>query len=291
MKGLTLPLQKRNLRTLLAGIGLILLTNAVVLAGVAYNRSGTPESSITLTERELGLPFYSRMRKENSGISVRITMRNKGSALSPYYSYRREANWLTKEKLAELGFDVSKPIDDTQDWRDFKRQKEREIILVLEYDGEAYQALLNAAQQQVAELTAKLQDNSSSTSTVDKNKLKQAKNTLQREQNSASRLFVIDAGLDPEALRQQYPDNSKYLLLKGVAGIYINRDPDGTRKYDGYIKTLSITNINIPLEYHDALQPALDESYKQGKNLPPRYEITLNIGKRLEPWVVGVKEL
>ena len=42
-----------NWRRLGASVGLLVLTNAVVLAGVAYNRSGEPEVEITLTEREL----------------------------------------------------------------------------------------------------------------------------------------------------------------------------------------------------------------------------------------------
>ena len=288
MKGL--GLHKRNLRTLLAGIGLIVLTNVIVLAGVAYNRSGTPESSITLTERELALPFFYGARKENSGISLHIQTRSKGSALIPYY-YRQESNWLTQEKLAELGFDVTTPIDDTSDWGDFKRQKEKEVIVVLEYNGEAWQAALNGAQQEVAELTAKQQATASPLSVEDQNKLKQAEVKLAREQNSASRLFLVDAGLNQDALRQQYPDNTRYLLLKGLAGVYVNRVNNKTRSYSGYIKSLSIPDINIPIDYHDVLKPALEQGYRSEQDQPPRYEVTLNIGKRLEPWVVGVKEL
>jgi len=282
----SLRLHKRNLRTLLAGIGLILLTNAIVLAGVAYNRSGTPESSITLTERELALPFFYGMRKENSGISLRIQYRSKGSSLFNYYSYFQEASWLSNEKLAELGFDVSQPIDDTDEWGDYKHQKQKEVILVLEYNGEAYQAALTAAQQKVAELQAK-----APTAKFDKNELQQAERNLAQEQSTNSRLFLIDAGLNPEALRQRYPDNSKYLLLKGLAGLLVDRKPDRTRNYNGYIKSLSITHINIPLDYHDVLKPAMDEGYRSEENQPPRYEVTLNIGQRLEPWVVGVRGL
>ncbi len=35
------------------GIGLIALTNAVALGGVWWNRSATPESALTLSQREL----------------------------------------------------------------------------------------------------------------------------------------------------------------------------------------------------------------------------------------------
>ena len=39
--------------TLAIGIALIVLTNAVALGGVWWNRSATPESALTLSQREL----------------------------------------------------------------------------------------------------------------------------------------------------------------------------------------------------------------------------------------------
>lgn len=287
MKGL--HLSKHNLRTLLAGIGLILLTNAVVLAGVAYNRSGQPESSVTLTERELALPFYYgalyNASSENSGIDLQFRYRSKGSALIGFNYLRQEGNWLTLEKLAELGFDVSTPIDTHDEWSDFKRQKEKEVILVLEYNGSAYEAALKAAQQEVAELEAK----APLTTREEQNKLTQAKTNLEQEQTSASRLFLIDAGLSQEALRQQYPDTSKYLLLKGLAGVYIIANEDRSRTYSGYIRALSIPSVNIPHDFHHVLAPALAEGYPGSQTQAPRYEVVLNVGKRLEPWIVAVK--
>jgi len=285
MKGLTL--QKRSLHILLTGIGLIILTNTIVLAGVAYNRSGTPQSSITLTERELAIPYYFGDDEENSGIALRIDYRNKGGYDIPYYMYSRDANWLTKEKLNELGFDVSRPIAKTHEWRDDKHEKEKEVILVLEYDGPAYQAALKAAQQHVAVRKANAAPNSES----DQNEIKEAEFVLKREQNTASRLFIIDGGLDPEKLRQQYPDTSQYLLLKGLVGLYIDRPGDKPSRYSGYIKSLSISEINIPHQYHAVLKPVMEKGNQREENQPPRYKVKVNIGKRLEPWVVGVEGL
>ena len=48
--------------TLIAGLGLILGVNAIVLGGVAYNRSGEPESLLQLSERELYTPFGRALR-------------------------------------------------------------------------------------------------------------------------------------------------------------------------------------------------------------------------------------
>ena len=43
-------------RTLYLGLGLILLTNAVVLGSVWENRSGDRDSTLALTDRELAPP-------------------------------------------------------------------------------------------------------------------------------------------------------------------------------------------------------------------------------------------
>ena len=101
MKLLEMPfaMKRRNLRTMLAGIGLIILTNAVVLAGVAYNRSGEPETRIILTERELNLPYRYGGSKENSGIALRVNFRVDGTSSDKYRYYGNDARWLSKEKL------------------------------------------------------------------------------------------------------------------------------------------------------------------------------------------------
>ena len=44
--------------TLVAGLGLIALTNAVALLGVAWNRSGEPDATLQLSQRELQPPYY-----------------------------------------------------------------------------------------------------------------------------------------------------------------------------------------------------------------------------------------
>lgn len=288
-----LAMKQRNLRALLAGIGLIVVVNAVVLAGVAYNRSGEAESTVTLTERELNLPYRYGRSSENSGIALRFNYRSKGSSVSNYRYYGNDVKWLTKEKLAELGFDATQPLKTNANGNDYRRKTEKEVILVLEYNGEAYQAALTAAQKHLDEIKAEAPADTADWR--DKNKLKQAETNLKHEQSSASRLFVINAGLDQQALRKQYPDNKKYLLLKGLVGVYISniKNDAGTNvgTVSGYLKGLSIQTLHIPLEHHHVLEEAMAEESRLPRGEAPRYEVTLNIGKRLEPWVVEVKEI
>ena len=50
---------------------LLLVVNGIVLGGVYYNRSGIPEATLTMTERELPLAYNYR-HKENSGVTLRL---------------------------------------------------------------------------------------------------------------------------------------------------------------------------------------------------------------------------
>jgi hypothetical protein len=278
----------RHIKALLLGTGLILATNAIVLAGVAYNRSGEPESTITLTERELGLPYYYSGNTENSGIQLRLTHRYGNSGyFSREYKRPESLNWFNKEKLAELGFDVSKSITGDEDKRHYQRLSEKEVFLVLEYNGAAYQSMLQAAQKHVDDLIAD-QANSQ--------KINRAEQNLTREKTSASRLFVIDAGLDRDALRAKYADTTKYLLLKGlvkarITSERITNDGSSELRVVGYIKSLSNKTIHVPLQYHDVLEAVVEEGARRTQNEPPRFEATINIGQRLEPWLVGVEGL
>ena len=57
----------------LLSIGLVAATNLIVLAGVAYNRSGAPDAEVTLTEREVALPWRtSEIGEEDTGVSLRL---------------------------------------------------------------------------------------------------------------------------------------------------------------------------------------------------------------------------
>ena len=275
----------RHFKAMMLGINLIIITNAIVLAGVYYNRSGEPESSIRLTERELSLPYryqYSG-NAENSGIQLRITHRSRDNGyFSRDYEPSESFDWFNEEKLAELGFDVSQAFISDENKRHYQRLREKEVILVLEVNGKAYQSVLAAAQKHYDKLSAEQ-------STVQK--LKRAEENLTREKTSASRLFVIDAGLDRDALRAKYADRTKYLLLKGLVKARIKNNRAGVRTLTGYIRSLSNKTVHVPLQHHEMLEAAVGEGARRQQNEPPRFEATINVGQRLDPWLVGVNRL
>jgi hypothetical protein len=295
----------RHIKALLLGTGLIIATNAIVLAGVAYNRSGEPDSTLTLTERELSLPYYYSGNAENSGIELQLMQRSGISGyLSSDYQSPKSLDWFDKEKLAELGFDVSAPINEDEVTRSYQSLKEKEVILVLEYNGAAYQSVLEAAQKHYDKVLAEQsptqdngQKNSEKKNSEKKNnknknyKLTQAEDNLTREKTFASRLFVVDAGQDRYVLRAMYPDRAKYFLMKGLVMAQIKNNGSGGQKLVGYIKSLSNPLIHVPLQYHEVLEAVMADKTHRNQNEPPRYEATINIGRRLEPWLGGVKGL
>ena len=234
--------------TLFAGLALILLTNAVALLGVYWNRSGEPESLLTLTQRELQRPYGWGMNRENSGVSLRIVWRVPTAQRSWNFAYSGgNPVWLDKDKVGSLGFDFNPPKEMQENFRWASRQLSREVLLVLEQDGPAYQQSLQQARQFAAEQDAKLAalPNDKSLQQLAKTAHDQAR----MEEADNSRLFAVDAGLDLDELRKQYPDRNRYAIVRAqVRPSYLS----GLGKFTGNIDQISIDEINVPYEFHSA---------------------------------------
>lgn len=270
-------------RTLIAGVSLILAVNAIALAGVAFNRSGAPESTVQLSERELQAPGRWKS-KENSGVALSLRWRVHSGIDVPetyyeYASYGGTAAWLDKAKLAALGIEVSQ--EQSRMARNFKLLRMKEVLLVLELDGPAYRQSLERARKKADDEEKLNQANPGNKEFAQRTKA--AKEGLMREELENTRLFVIDAGLDAEALRAQYPDQAHYLIVRGkIRPQQINRDKQ--ERLMGFISAISISQINVPVEF----QPALMQT--EATNKPPRFKATVAYGKRLEPWIVALSE-
>lgn len=269
--------------TLVAGVALILLVNATILAGVAGNRSGDPTSRLQLSERELRLPYGGRNNTENSGVTLNLVWRVSGVD-EPERIYAGDESsggapaWLDRAKLAALGFDVA----DDQARKPAKRWRTREVLLVLEFDGLSHRQALARAQKN-ADDQQKLALANPGHAEFER-RAKQAGALVAREQYESSRLFVVDAGLDAEALRRQYPDRAHALLMRGQIRpqLLAGRAPEP--RLAGYVSALSIGQINVPVKF----QPALRRDAATNRAAP--FEATLAVGQRLEPWLVSVAE-
>ena len=282
-----------------AGV-LLLLSNIFVLSGVAYNRSGEPVSKITLTERELSSPYSYSYRKEDSGVAFYLQWRVLSEKNNnTYYSYYSGAytpvQWLDEKKLTQLGFDTSFDPKQKGSYRFYNNLPERQVYLVLEYDGESYQRALKMAQENLFEKETLLESMPKDISEQEKNRIKgnakSARNILEQEQNSRSRLFVIDADVDDESLRKKYADQTRYLVVKGKVGVTL-QSKNKTSVVRGRITEILNNRIHIPLPYRDQLvEFSKTKKYHQHQGKKPRFQGTFAWGKRYEPWIVGVAML
>ena len=93
-------MNRSNRHNLFAGLGLIVLINAIVLAGVAWNRSEPADSRLLLSERELG-NSSAYWREDDSGLALRLNYRWPNSRPNDYsYNSLRQ---LTPAQMQAVG--------------------------------------------------------------------------------------------------------------------------------------------------------------------------------------------
>jgi hypothetical protein len=281
-----MKLTPRNI--LAAGALLILLANAVALTGVYLNRNGEAESRLTLSQRELTTPWGWSMAKENSGLALSLNWRVIDPAVGEFGGYGFSGgtpDWLDAAHMAALGFDTTLPADGAFGSRRFERQLPREVLLVLELAGPAWQQALEKARQNAARHEAASLANAGSKEFAEK--AKRAQEQLKREEGTNSRLFAIDAGLDRAALRARYADRGRYLILKGTVRPRLATQDKKTR-VTGYVSALAVTQINVPHALRPVLEPALRNHKRTADDPAPRFEAAIAVGQRLEPWIESV---
>jgi hypothetical protein len=277
---------------LIAGLSIIALANAVALGGVAWNRSGEPESVLKLTERELMQPYGSFFDRERGGVEFVINWRVLPSdpLLGRYPGNYGSPEWFDEAKLKELGFNVTRPRAPDRRGRYYDRQLPREALIVLEFDGptwpKAAELARQAAEKELAASAGKPDHGA---------RAKNAAETIKREETRNSRLFAVDAGLDGAALRAKYPDRTRYAIVTGKV-----RPVQSVKgeKLQGYIAEIHNTRVNVPRE----MMPGGPASFRLPPSairhpaettVPadgPAFEATIAFGRRFEPWLVEARK-
>jgi Domain of unknown function (DUF4824) len=280
-----------RLRLLLGAAALVAVVNAVVLAGVAWNRGGEPDAVLTLTERELPTRRDSD-GGENSGVSLGIVRHDwlpdlrghDADALDP---------WLSGQKLAALGFELGPlPRDLAEAHRYAHRQLERRGFLVLQQGGSAWEAW----QARVAEGLARA-EREVRAGTRSARELSDMRSDADHERWTGSRLFAVDAGPDPASLRQAHPDRQAFLILPARFRVHVDGGvpgmgclPSGCRLLG--TATLLIDEVSVPRRLQAALpaaRPWRGAHDVHGASEGPRYEVVLRAGRRREPWVEAIR--
>jgi hypothetical protein len=95
-----------------------------------------------------------------------------------------------------------------------------------------------------------------------------------------TRLFVVDAGRDARALRQHYPDRTRYAIVRGAVRVRLTGDP---QELFGWVATLHCEDINVPRQYLASF------GRLRGYSRPAAsVRVTVAFGARHEPWIQSV---
>ncbi|MBD9513728.1 MULTISPECIES: DUF4824 family protein [Pseudomonadaceae] len=267
---------------LVGGAGLILLVNAVALGGVAWNRSAEPESRLPLSQREL--IRNTTWHNENSGLSLRLRWRtptrDEGS--------RHNRGWLPAidaQKMAKLGFNMPAQVDDDSA-QHFGRQQSRDALLVLELAGPLYEREVQLTRKRLDEARQAADAAPQNARLADERDF--IRRELDSEEKTDTRLLLKDVGLDLQALRTQYPDRQRYLIIHGRVRPISN--------YYQHIWTLGGTangigsdSINVPYQWRGRLDEITAQPHRTSDGLPQPFVAEVAFGRRLEPWIERIE--
>ncbi len=272
---------------LVAALSVVALANVAALAGAAYNRGGTPESTLDLSERELGMGLGSG-DAEDSALAVRLEYLVANGADLDSPALPSIVGWLDAAKLAELGIRGPRPRPASVRYPMPWASASHEVLLVLEFDGPAYrQAVENACAPHAAEAAmaaagvSPRPDRSEVAARLAE--LGARRCTQARERDS--RLFVVDAGRDPTALRARYPDRAHYAIARGMIEVS-SRLEGGVAQVSARVGRLQATTIHVPRSLRAVFETASagDRGRQAG-----RTAAQLAFGRRLEPWLLEAR--
>jgi hypothetical protein len=269
-------------RSLLGAAALVLLVNAFVLARVAWNRTGEPDATVTLTERELprAWPWHAG---ENSGVSLRPVSRL-GIPEGQGASENGDADTLAEPHMRALGFDVRLPATAAEARRFELLHLSRPAWGVFEAEGPAWEAWKQRTERRLAALD--LEVAAGRKTVADARSEREAGQSMLR---GGSRLFIIDVGADADLLRQSHPDRRRQFILPVlVRPRLVGRNWDGpcfppACRLAGWVEP-RISEVNVPAGLQSPLPPAPTRDDKI-----PRYEVDLAIGRGHEPWVTAIR--
>jgi len=209
-----------------------------------------------------GVPEASVVLTERELPLVRLDEDNTGTALRLVWNGgRRAQDWLDVPTLEQLGFDCSVPPDAPTAADHYREQPGRQAWVVLEYEGQAYRDRLAASETE------------------------KQRESVEQE----SRLYAIEVGRDPGALRQRYPERDRFIVLPAV--IDVRWEPESgaddeprAARIEGYIAWSAVSRVHVSRRHAELFAGLPDDGR-------PRYAVTLNFGRRYEPWIAGVRPL
>jgi len=167
-------------------------------------------------------------------------------------------------RLRALGFDCSVPAASPEARAHYGNQPARAAWVVLEHEGEAW------VRWRGGPGTAP-------------------------EAEHASRLFLVDAGPDPDALRRRYPDGGRTLVLPVHVEPVIRADEkSGTRRLGVLVLWEPARRVMVPASLRSAVEPFAEAKPRarddeRERPAAPRYRARLRLGSRDLPRLEAVE--
>jgi hypothetical protein len=275
---------KRSLA--IAAAALLLAVNGWVLLGVARNRFGEPDATLTLSERELQVGRSTG--RENSGVELVLQV-NQWQPGKPIESRYEQAAWLPPQRLAELGFDLALPTSLEEARRLARRQLARRGWAVVQLGGGPWERWAVAVQDEIADLDRKI------AAGAQEPWKKEQRRQLEHELQTGTRLFMVDAASDADALRAIYPDRAAFLILPAEVhlDVWVEKDssacvPPRCRPV-GRVSLLT-GSLQVPRHLQPLLPPepppsrvARDDDLHR-----PRFSAVVRSGARREAWLESI---
>jgi len=276
-----------NRITFVAASAVVVAATAASVGFMAWNRSADRPDVVTLTERELALPFAD---PENTGLWLEVRWQNPPRDLNAADAERVARR--DRTALESLGFDCSLPLADATARDHFRRMLARSGFVVFEYDGESWRAFA----EQVARGAMDAQVPARAVSPGQGPPADSA-DRIRRERMAGSRLIPVDAGADARDLRQRYPDTRRFLVVPALIRIDL---VEPTTEAPGRLAFRVVSPqppvIHVPREHRALLDPLARNRREPAdrwttNDAQPRYEVTVAYGRSHEPWITGVRLL
>jgi hypothetical protein len=275
----------------------VVLANLGALVGVARNRSGAPDATVVLDERELGVETADR---EASAILLRLRYQTAFLDDDPPAARLGEARavrLLDQARLEALGFDCSVPANDGRASSFYRDVLPRPALVVFAVGGPEWEREVAAWQERRRKQTETLV----ALGQLANEAKERARADVAEAPRRLSRLMPVDAGRDGAALRGRYPDRTRFLILPAVVTLHWVGSPEvGGPSLHGHLGEVFPLLLDVPRALRVPLD-SLREPPQRPWLLPrgtalrldhtPRYAVDVSVGRAYQPWITGVRAL
>jgi hypothetical protein len=171
--------------------------------------------------------------------------------------------WLDASKLEELGFECQVPATSPHARQHYGAMGSALVYVVLEYMGEAWK---KSGEQRAA----------------------------------GTRLFAVDAGTDPVALRQKHPNEALHVIVRGLVRPHLREKKDSRQASSsppvlcGRVEQILPPLIFVPSSKAELLRDLRRRGWEEGQDREeeaPRFAVVVSWGEAYEPWVSSVRLL